>query len=115
MNRHVYLDNNATTPLDPDVLAAFSDALARFGNPSSMHGFGREAANLLSDARAEAAAILGAEPGEITFTSGGTESNNTVLASFAPGIPVTDGVTPPPSGKNEIIVSAIEHPAILET
>ncbi|HPH02539.1 MAG TPA: aminotransferase class V-fold PLP-dependent enzyme [Spirochaetota bacterium] len=115
MNRHVYLDNNATTPLDPDVLAAFSDALARFGNPSSMHGFGREAASLVSDARAEAAAILGAEPGEITCTSGGTESNNTVLASFAPGIPATDGVILPPPGRDEIIVSAIEHPAILET
>lgn len=115
MNQRVYLDNNATTPLDPAVIAAFSEALTLFGNPSSMHSFGREAASLVADARNEAAAILGATPGEIIFTSGGTESNNTVLSSFAPGIPAGDNVILPPPDRSELVVSAIEHPAILET
>jgi cysteine desulfurase len=114
MNTHVYLDNNATTPIAPEALSAFTEALALFGNPSSMHGYGREAASLVTQARAEVAAIIGASPNEITFTSGGTESNNTVFSAFAPGIPSADGVIPAPPGRNEIIVSAIEHPAVLE-
>ena len=114
MNQRVYLDNNATTPLDPAVIAAFSEALTLFGNPSSMHGFGREAASLVADARNEAAAILGATPGEIIFTSGGTESNNTVLSSFAPGIPAGDNVILPPPDRSELVVSAIEHRPFLK-
>lgn len=115
MNQRVYLDNNATTPLDPAVVAVFSEALSRFGNPSSMHEYGREAASLVTEARSEAAKIIGARADEIIFTSGGTESNNTVLGSFAPGIPAKDNTILPPAGRNELVVSAIEHPAILET
>jgi len=110
MQKRIYLDNNATTPLDPLVLAAFNDALLAYGNPSSMHGFGRESAELVSEARAEAAALINAPPEEIIFTSGGTESNNTVLSIFAPGNVCSDRKL-----RNEIIISAIEHPAVLET
>jgi len=109
--QRIYLDNNATTPLDPEVLACFTEALQIYGNPSSMHGFGREAALLVREARAAAGALINADPEEIIFTSGGTESNNTVLSIFAG----RDGAESGGKVRNEIIISAIEHPAILET
>jgi cysteine desulfurase len=102
----VYFDYAATTPCDPEVVAAmlpyFSD---RFGNPSSMHAFGQETKGAIEEAREGIAAFLGAAPGEIVFTSGGTESNNMAVK----------GVAYARRGKgNHIITSQIEHHAVLE-
>ena len=82
--RPIYLDYNATTPLDPEVLAAMQTCLSgRFGNPSSAHGYGTEARNAVERARAQVAALLFCEPGEVIFTSGGTESNNAAIKGVA--------------------------------
>jgi cysteine desulfurase len=72
----VYLDHAATTPILPEALAAFTDALGTVGNPSSIHSAGQHARMLLEDGRARVAASLGADPVEVVFTSGGTESIN---------------------------------------
>ncbi|RAI35286.1 cysteine desulfurase NifS, partial [Rhodoplanes elegans] len=80
----VYLDHNATTPVDPDVLAAMLPFLREeFGNPSSSHPAGRRARAAVETARAEVAALIGASPDEIVFTSGGTESSNTAIRGAA--------------------------------
>ncbi|MDW8344187.1 MAG: cysteine desulfurase family protein [Verrucomicrobiae bacterium] len=97
--RRIYADHNATTPLDPDVLAAMLPYFANhYGNASSVHFFGREARAAVDDARMRLARLLGAEESEIVFTSGGTESDNTVIF----GVPA-----------GHIITSAIEHHAVL--
>jgi len=102
----IYLDYAATTPCAPEVVAAmlpfFSD---RFGNPASMHASGQENKGAVEEARERIASFLGAAPGEIVFTSGGTESNNTAVK----------GVAYARQGKgNHIITSPIEHHAVLE-
>ena len=98
MNR-IYADYNATTPLDPVVLAAMLPFLRdQFGNASSAHFFGRDARAAIDDARVRVARQLGAQESEIVFTGGGTESDNTVIFGVRPG---------------HIITSAIEHHAIL--
>lgn len=102
----IYLDEAATTPLKRDVLAAMGPFLGpEFGNPSSHHEVGESAHRALERARADVAAILGARPGEITFTSGGTESDNAAVK----GIALAE-----PRGRH-VIVSAVEHPAVLES
>jgi cysteine desulfurase len=104
MEQQIYLDNNATTPLDERVLEAMLPYLReRFGNPSSAtHAFGWEAEAAVDVAREEVAAAIGAEPEEITFTSGATESDNLALqGALRPG--------------DHLVVSATEHPAVLET
>ncbi|ADK82268.1 cysteine desulfurase family protein [Sediminispirochaeta smaragdinae] len=106
-SRFVYFDNNATTPLDPDVRERFIQALDLYGNPSSMHMFGRQAHEGVEWARGEVARLLGALPEEILFTGGGSESNNTVLKSVLhPDFP---------RRKGKVITTAVEHPCILET
>ncbi len=101
----VYLDYNATTPPDPEVraamLAGFDEAWA---NPSSIHQLGRHARALLDDARERAAAVLSCKPSELTFTSGGTESNNAALFSAA-RLRRERG--------RHLICSLVEHPAVL--
>ena len=100
----IYLDCNATTPVDPRVVAAMGDALARlWGNPSSGHRVGREARVALERAREQVAACLGAEPGEIVFTSGGSESDNWAIHGVVAQHPDA-----------HVIASAVEHPAVLE-
>jgi len=100
----IYLDCNATTPVDPRVVAAMADALARlWGNPSSGHRLGREARLAVERAREQVAACLGAAPGEIVFTSGGSESDNWAIHGV---------VAPRPDA--HVIASAVEHPAVLE-
>jgi cysteine desulfurase len=104
MSRLVYLDHQATTPLDPRVFEAMRPWLdgRRFGNPhSANHRAGWQAAEAIERARAEVAALIGALPGEILFTSGATEANN--LALF--------GASREGRG---IVVSAIEHPSVLD-
>lgn len=82
----VYLDHNATTPLDGRVLEAMLPYLKeRYGNPSSVHAAGREARAALEQAREQVAALVNAHPGQVIFTSGGTEANNAALKGFALG------------------------------
>ncbi|MGN1104810.1 MAG: cysteine desulfurase family protein, partial [Candidatus Coproplasma sp.] len=103
----IYLDNAATTPLDEDVLDAMKPYLTGcFGNPSSQHRFGREAANAVQNARDEIASIMGVKADELYFTSGGTEAGNTALKGVC--------LENRDRGKH-LIVSAMEHPALIES
>ena len=103
----IYLDYNSTTPVDPAVIEVMRQNLAdNFGNPSSIHGVGQKAKVTLEAAREQIAALLGADPSEIYFTSGGTEADNLALK----------GAAWAGRGKgNHIIISQIEHHAVLET
>ena len=102
----IYLDEAATTPLRRDVLAAMAPYLGpAFGNPSSHHEVGEAARGALEQARRDVADVLGARPGEITFTSGGTESDNTAVKGIALAAP---------RGRH-VVVSSVEHPAVLES
>ena len=103
----IYLDHNATTPVDPRVVEAMLPALAgRFGNPSSLHWFGQQARAALDEARGEVADLIGAAPGEIVFTGSGTEADNIALQGIA-------GVAREP--RRKLLYSAIEHHAVLHT
>ncbi|WP_051505764.1 cysteine desulfurase NifS [Mesorhizobium sp. WSM2561] len=104
--RPVYLDNNATTRVDPAVYEAMRPLfMDQFGNPSSKHGFGAAVSVAMKKARQQVQALIGAEfDDEIAFTSGGTESNNAAILS---GL----GVMP---HRTEIVTSAVEHPAVLK-
>ena len=105
---HVYLDYAATTPVRDEVRAAMAPYLSGFfGNPSSIHRWGREAEEALEQARAELAESLGAEPSEITFVRGGTESDNLALLGWCGGQRALDE-TP------TVAISSIEHHAVLE-
>ena len=80
----IYLDHNATTPLDPRVLDAMLPILREdFGNPSSLHWFGQQARAAVDMAREQVAALIGASPGEIVFTGSGTEADNIALLGAA--------------------------------
>lgn len=100
-----YLDHNATTPLDPRVLQAMLPYLSGpYGNPSSLHRYGRAARDGIERARAQVAALVGAQPQEVIWTSGGTEANNLALKGLCRG--------PVPSG--QVLYGATEHPAVME-
>ena len=103
MNRRVYLDHNASTPIHPEVpaemLPYFSEV---FGNPSSIHTFGRDAREGVERARERVARFLGVSPQEVVFTSGGTESDNFGVKGLAYG-----------RGKGHLITSSVEHHAVL--
>jgi cysteine desulfurase len=101
----IYLDYNATTPVDPAVAAAMQPyILQHYGNPSSTHAYGRATKEAVDSARAQVAALLGCPAADVVFTSGGSESNNTVLKGVAS--------TYRHKG-NHIITSVIEHPATI--
>lgn len=105
--RHIYLDYNATTPIAPEVQEAMLPFLAEYyGNPSSGHALGRACHEAVEDARARVASLLGADRDEIVFTSGGTESNNLALKGIL--------FKKAPAGIGHLVISAIEHPAIVE-
>ncbi len=110
MTRPIYLDYMATTPVDPRVAARMADCLTRdgvFGNPaSSTHAYGRDAHALVENARAEVAALIGAEPREIVWTSGATESNNLAIKGAA--------WAHEDKGKH-LITSRTEHKAVIDT
>ncbi len=108
MNMAIYLDHAASTPVHPEVRQAMLPYLDEyFGNPSSLHRFGRDARQAVDEARDKLAGALGAEPGEIVFTSGGTEADNFALIGAA--------MAGRKRGKDHVITSAVEHHAVLET
>lgn len=108
----VYLDYNATTPMAPEVLDAMLPYFSeRFGNASSIHSVGQRARHAVEAARESVAALIGAKPAEIVFTSGGTEADN--LAIF--GSIQAGNSTTGQSSRRHIITSAIEHHAVLNT
>src|SRR5258708_37566130 len=103
----VSLDHNATPPLDPRVFEAMVPALREgFGNPSSQHWFGQQARAALDEARGQVAAFAGATPAEIVFTASGTEADNIALRGVA-------GMAREP--RRKIVISAVEHHAVLNT
>jgi cysteine desulfurase len=100
----IYLDNNATTPVAPEVLEEMFPYLREFyGNPSSMHTFGGQLHKKIEEARFKVAQLIGADPEEIIFTSCGTESDNTAIMSAVESLP----------NKRHIITTRVEHPAVL--
>lgn len=102
----VYLDNNATTPLDPAVAEKMSQFLKEhFGNPSSLYPIGRQVKEMITEARQTVAKAMGASRTEVIFTGSGTEADNFAIRGVLDSLPE----------KNEFITSAIEHPAILQT
>jgi cysteine desulfurase len=105
--KRIYLDHSATTPVAPEVLEAMLPYFTeKFGNASSLHSFGLEAKQALEESRKKVAGLLGADPEELIFTSGGTESDNLALKGIA--------YRNKTKGRH-IITTSIEHPAILET
>jgi len=111
--KRIYMDNNATTPLHPEVKKTLRKAMDIFGNPSSLHSFGRQARALIEEAREKVASFIGASPEEIIFTGSGSEANNTVLSIFA--CHAAHCFPASQEGGPEVITSTIEHPCILET
>src|SRR5687768_16411657 len=104
----IYFDHNATTPVDPGVLDLVTRVLRdEFGNASSVHHFGQRAKAVLDDSRTAVAGLIGGEPSEIVFTSGGTEADNFALRGVAEALEVT--------GRKHLISTSIEHEAILNT
>src|SRR5438270_10055348 len=97
--RESYLDWNATAPLRPEAAAAVAAALEHCGNPSSVHRWGRAARQMVEQAREAVAALVGANPAGVVFVSGGTEANHLALLG---------------SGRERILVSAIEHNSVLQ-
>jgi cysteine desulfurase len=105
--RRIYLDNNATTQVALEVVQAMLPCYQEtYGNASSVHSWGQEAKALLDTARHQVATLLGAEPNEIVFTSGGTESDNLAIQGIVGSVP-RDG--------KHVITSQIEHHAVLHT
>jgi cysteine desulfurase len=105
--RQIYLDYNATTPVDPAVLEAMLPFWTEhFGSPSSTHALGRAAAEALADARERVAALIGADSEEIVLTSGGTESNNLALKGML--------LAAKPTGGGHLVTTVVEHPSVSE-
>jgi len=103
----VYLDHNASTPLDPRVLEAMLPILSEaFGNPSSLHWFGQRARAAVEEARVQAASLIGATPAEVVFTASGTEADNLALRGVA---------TRAREPRRKLVVTAVEHHAVLNT
>lgn len=100
----VYLDNNATTAIDPEVLAVLEDAMREiYGNASSIHREGQTARRVIENARESVAQLIGATARELVFTSGGTESNNAAIFGAVPS-----------DGRFHIVTTEIEHPSVAE-
>lgn len=105
MAERSYFDWNATTPLRPQAREALLEALAASGNPSSVHAEGRAARNLVEHARVQVAALIGAQPANVFFTSGGTEAN---MAALTPAIETAGDKRP----RDRLLMSAIEHSSV---
>ena len=105
MTRRVYLDHNASTPVHPEVVAEMLPYFTEiYGNPSSIHAFGRDAREGVDQARERIARFLGVSPQELVFTSGGTESDNFAVKGLAWA-----------RGRGHLITSKVEHHAVLRT
>ncbi len=105
--RRVYMDHSATTPVRPEVVEEMLNCLTeKFGNPSSLHYFGRQGRSALDEAREKVANAIGAKPEEIVFTSGGTEADNMAIH----GVAMLNQ-----NRGNHVITSAVEHHAVLNT
>jgi cysteine desulfurase len=104
MNASVYLDYNATAPIRPEAEQAVLHALRTGGNPSSVHASGRAARAIVERAREQVAALVGARPADVIFTSGGTEANAIAIESAVLG-----------AGCRRLIIGATEHPSVIET
>ncbi|MGZ3721682.1 MAG: aminotransferase class V-fold PLP-dependent enzyme, partial [Bdellovibrionales bacterium] len=109
MLKTIYLDHNATTPIHADVRNQAGDWMEAWGNPSSIHFAGRGPKSLLREARQNIARLLGVEALELIFTSGGSEANNLALK----GICERGALTA--QDRNQIIISAVEHPSVVKT
>src|SRR5580700_11091794 len=115
--RPIYLDYNATTPIDPLVVRAMQPYVGgadntdfgEFGNPSSNHAYGRQARDAVNTARAQLAALIGANPSEIVFTGGGTEASNYAIKGLVP--PKLMGAI---RDQVHLVTSMVEHPATLQ-
>ena len=110
----VYLDHNATAPLRPEARTAMVGALDVVGNPSSVHWEGRQARRIVEDAREQVAALVGAEPADVVFTSGATEANNWVLSQnwqtvILPKIEHDSVLAPARAGGARVIELAADH------
>ena len=112
--RRVYIDYNATAPLKAEVKAGMIADFEVYGNASSMHAAGRLAHARVEQARDAVGKLLGAPPETIVFTYGGSESNNTVFQAMRRLASAADG-SPLKTGRNEFIISAIEHPCVLNS
>lgn len=108
----IYLDNNATTPLHPKVKEAMTCAMEVFGNPSSLHTFGRRARRMVEESREAVASFIGASPEEIIFVGSGSEGNNTILSMFTS---CGCHCSFKDKAASRLITTVIEHPCILET
>lgn len=108
-SRFVYLDNNATTQVAPEVWKTMENSQELFGNASSMHGFGRAAAIGISKARGSIASLIGCKSEEILFTSGATESNNMIFNT------ARELIDQKKTNRDRIVTTTIEHPATIET
>src|SRR3954463_6946383 len=108
MRVRIYFDHNATTPMAPEVIETVVRTMTdAFGNASSIHHFGQQAKATLDEARSRVASLLNADPSEIVFTSGGTESDNFAIRGAADALE--------PKGRRHLIASSIEHEAVLNT
>ncbi len=105
MSARSYLDWNATAPMREEAKAAFAAAISLAGNPSSVHAEGRAARALIEAAREEVAALVGALPGNVVFTSSGTEAN---MLALTPAIETADEKRP----RTRLFISAIEHVSV---
>jgi cysteine desulfurase len=103
-----YLDHAATTPMLPEVISAVTEAMGFVGNPSSLHGSGRQARRRVEESREALAAALGARPSEVIFTAGGTESDNLAVKGMYWAARAADPL------RRRIIASAVEHHAVLD-
>lgn len=104
----IYLDHNATTPIDPEAAQRMVQVLQdTWGNASSIHHFGQQAKAVLDASRSSVAALIGADPSEVVFTAGGTESDNVAIRGAADAL---EG-----AGRKHLVTSAIEHEAVLAT
>src|SRR5918996_1351687 len=104
-----YLDHAATTPMLPEALDAYVVAAGEIGNPSSLHAAGRSARRLVEESRERLAAVLGARPSEVVFTSGGTESDNLAVKGIFWARRDAD------PARTRVVASAVDHHAVLDS
>jgi cysteine desulfurase len=110
---HVYLDHNATTPLSAELVPKVTEWLTAWGNPSSIHWAGRKPKTLMRDARRNIANLLGCDPLEIVFTSGGSEANNLALKGVFEAFHKPSDLRG--EFRNHYLISAVEHPSVRRT